>query len=540
MNRKTLALIGLIIILAAVLRIVHLSSVPIAPYWEEAALGYDAFSIAQTGKDCHGNSFPLLAFSSFGDYKPSLYFYAVAPFTKLFGLGTFAVRFPSVLAGIGTLICIFIIGKKLFSQEIGLIAAFLFAIQPWNMHISRVGFETNLATFLITLGVLCVVMAREKIWYLLLSALCFGLSMYAYHSARIVAPLLGIATFLLMFFPFKKDFNKLVVAIIASVLLALAFSLPIFMNVKNPVVAQRAAETSIFSDLKIIKESNLLKEEDGNTFLSRILHHRYVLFGEKILTNMSSNFRLDFLFLDGDENPRHQTGEFGLLYHWDFISICVGLYLILKNRSNKHILLVLWMLIASIPPALTTVSPHTLRFLSASPAFSLVSALGLWQIIQSLKMLKQTYLRAAISLAIIVVILVELAAYVDYYFRFYPQLSASEWQYGYEELYKVLRENKGPTEQVYVTREQGRPAMYYAFYDKLDPVFVQSQSQIVPKDQQELLKIGDYTFIDEIPQTLTKGLYASSPDHLPEKANLLHQIVLPNGKVIWNVWRPND
>jgi len=84
-----------VLILAAVLRFYHLGFNPPSPYWEEAALGYDAYSILKTGKDFHGHSWPLIAFESFGDYKPSLYFYATVPSVAIFGLNTFAVRFPS-------------------------------------------------------------------------------------------------------------------------------------------------------------------------------------------------------------------------------------------------------------------------------------------------------------------------------------------------------------------------------------------------------------------------------------------------------------
>src|SRR3989339_2916 len=161
--KKILIILVIIGLLAFFLRSFRLSSIPISPYWEEIAIGYDAYSILKTGKDHHGNSFPILAFPSFGDYKPSLYFYSVVPFIKLFGLDVVAVRFPSVLAGVATVLCLFFLGKELFSKKVGLAAALFYAIQPWSMHISRVGFETNLATFFITLGVLLTVKSRKKI-----------------------------------------------------------------------------------------------------------------------------------------------------------------------------------------------------------------------------------------------------------------------------------------------------------------------------------------------------------------------------------------
>src|SRR5687768_9057768 len=90
--------IGVILLLAFFLRVYNITQQ--TPYWEEVALGYDAYSILKTGKDHHGNSWPIVAFESFGDWKPSFYFYAIVPFVQLFGLNLLAVRMPSVLSGI--------------------------------------------------------------------------------------------------------------------------------------------------------------------------------------------------------------------------------------------------------------------------------------------------------------------------------------------------------------------------------------------------------------------------------------------------------
>ena len=433
------------------------------------------------------------------------------------------------------MLCLFFLGKELFSKKVGLAAALFYAIQPWSMHISRVGFETNLATFFITLGVLLTVKSRKKIWYLLPAALFFILAMYTYHAARIVSPLLGAFVAILSIQANKQDTRKKVVAIVVSITVAIVCMLPILINMRNPVVAQRAAETSIFSDLSMIKESNLLKEEDSNSLFSRIVHHRYMLFSEKIIQNIAKNFNLSFLFLAGDDNLRHQTGEFGLLYHWEFFVIVVGIYLAMKKKNYSFAILVLWILIAVLPPAVTTVSPHTLRFLSASPAFSLFSAVGVVFLLESVRQYKR--IGKIVVLLFAAIIIGEFVMYSDYYFRFYATASASEWQYGYKELYSSLKELQKENEQVFVTREQGRPAMYYAFFNSIDPEFVQSESKTVPKDQQELLQLGTYSFVDAISQTPDNGLYATSPDHKPEQAVLLKEISLPDGKVIWNIWR---
>ena len=59
MKKLDKLLLSLILLLAIFLRFFNLSNNPPSLYWEEAALGYDAYSILKTGKDFHGH----LAFS---------------------------------------------------------------------------------------------------------------------------------------------------------------------------------------------------------------------------------------------------------------------------------------------------------------------------------------------------------------------------------------------------------------------------------------------------------------------------------------------
>src|SRR3989338_7228573 len=71
-----------IIILAALLRLLWLGSIPAGIYADEASSGYDAFSLLHTGSDRHGEFLPLL-FRSFGDYIPPVYNYSIIPFAAL-------------------------------------------------------------------------------------------------------------------------------------------------------------------------------------------------------------------------------------------------------------------------------------------------------------------------------------------------------------------------------------------------------------------------------------------------------------------------
>ncbi len=136
----------LIILLAGLLRIPAIGEYPAGLNADEAAIGYNSYSLLQTGKDEYGNSWPL-SFVSFGDYKPGLYFYMVMPFIAALGINEFAVRLPSALFGIGTVLLVYFLAKELFNQKgAALASALLLAITPWHIHFSRGSWETNAAT----------------------------------------------------------------------------------------------------------------------------------------------------------------------------------------------------------------------------------------------------------------------------------------------------------------------------------------------------------------------------------------------------------
>src|SRR3989304_6899932 len=88
-----------VLILAAVLRFYRTGEYPAGFNADEAALGYNAYSLLLTGKDEHGHPWPV-NLESFGDFKPAGYTYLLLPFVKIFGLTEFAVRLPSVIFGI--------------------------------------------------------------------------------------------------------------------------------------------------------------------------------------------------------------------------------------------------------------------------------------------------------------------------------------------------------------------------------------------------------------------------------------------------------
>ena len=199
---KKIIIFVFILVLAIFLRFWNLAKVPPSPDWDEATIGWNAYSILKTGKDEYGVKFPL-TFRSFDDYKPPLYFYLTIPPIIIFGVNLLAVRLASAIFGVIGVIGVYFLIKILFKKEnLALLSMFFMAISPWHLQFSRIAFEANVALAWEILGTVFFLKAMEKKKFLLFfSALFFGLALYTYHSARVFVPFI---VFLLTITYFKR------------------------------------------------------------------------------------------------------------------------------------------------------------------------------------------------------------------------------------------------------------------------------------------------------------------------------------------------
>jgi len=505
-------------------RLYKVTDSPPSPYWEEAALGYDAYSISETGRDHHGNSYPLVAFESFGDWKPAGYFYAIVPFIKLFGLSVLSVRLPSVIAGTGIVMAIGWLAwlftdqlKDSQGKKLVIISMLLASISPWLIQFSRAGWEVNLATFSVIMGInfgwasVSKLKNKANFIFLILSVLFFVDSMYVYHAARVISPLLGLflgLRYLIFSFQKDKDMKRLFLqsSIIVGLLLILLF--PFIRAWGSPVLGQRAAETTIFSDISIIESSNYFKDLYSNAWWTRFTFHRIFFYLGVIASQFFAHFNISYLFVAGDAIARHSSQYFGLFYPFEALFLLIGSWFLLKYLSkDKKAFLLFWIIVGVLPAAISTPVPHALRTLPIAPAMMILTSFGAWKFHEFLSERIHCFIKGIKEFRKKILWLVISGAYLLSFVGFYrhllfvyPNQFASDWQFGYEQMISEVETLKkdNPELPAYITRQQGRPAMYYWFYTKTDPKLVQRADETSKQDQGEYLEFENIKFVNSI------------------------------------------
>jgi 4-amino-4-deoxy-L-arabinose transferase-like glycosyltransferase len=134
---KWVFIIGVVILgLAFYLRIYNLTILPV--FADEAI--YIRWSQVMRAE-------PTLRFVPLSDGKQPLFMWLSIPFLKLFSDPVFAGRFTSVLAGMGTLLGIFLLSYSLFkSKKVALISSFFYALSPFSVFFDRMALVDPLLT----------------------------------------------------------------------------------------------------------------------------------------------------------------------------------------------------------------------------------------------------------------------------------------------------------------------------------------------------------------------------------------------------------
>jgi 4-amino-4-deoxy-L-arabinose transferase-like glycosyltransferase len=482
-KKSWILLIGILVI-ASVLRLYQIGSVPPSPDWDEAALGYNAYSVMTTGRDEYGKFMPIVL-QSFDDYKPALYAYSIIPFIPLFGVDIISVRLPSALFGILTVLATYFLVHELFKRKsIALIVTFLLAISPWHIQFSRVAFEANTGLAFNIFAALFFVKGLKKPWLLVLSALFMGLNLSIYQSDKIFTPLLAMSLVLIYW---KQLFVVPKKYLITAFLVGLIVVLPLLSYlVTNKQALARAQGVSLFSDpVTLLLESHrkLADDKNNGNIIGVLFHNRRIIFGQEMILAYISHYDFKWLFVEGDLK-RHHAPEISQLYLWELPFLLIGIYALLffKFPTKTKILIFTWFLIAPIPASFTTGVPHAVRTLNFLPTFQIFVAIGLIAVYQfSIKYKRSSKTFAIVHLPLAFIYLLfavfNFMYYLNQYFVQQNYFASHDWQYGYKEVVAYVKSVEHKYDKIVVSDavSMEQSYMFFLFYLQYSPAAYQQE-----------------------------------------------------------------
>ena len=498
---------ALILLVAASLRFYQLAVVPHGMTWDEAAIGYTGFAIFNTRRDEWLHRLPV-SFMSFGDYKAPFAIYLNGLFTAVFGMNLWAVRLPFALFSIAAIAGMMLLTEKISHKKWALAAGILMTFSPWHIHYSRAGFESgmSLAFFIWSLYFLLkyIKASQKKFLDIGLAVVSATISIYTYHSAKLVVPLV-IATLLIAH---RKLIAKQLWQLIVAGGLGILLISPMIWDSITGKGLERLG-TTILDELSGLKLIKTIAEQ----FLAH-LSPQFLLFGETTTL-------------------RHGDGMWGVLLPTTFILVILGIIFGLKIFKTKinHSMFFLGLtivLVGLFPAALGEEIPHSNRALLALPGFILLAVFCLKELVSKIN--KPVILKSVFG-TLFLAHFIFFIAYISSYFTSFAAQSAPEFKDGYLEAFEYIVPYEKDINKIIFTSDYGQPYIYALFVRKTNPIWYQGGSLIKYEFKDEI-NVGDLSRENAI-------IVASNEDKInPERADKL--IYGSDGEIRFMIYLPKN
>ena len=356
-----------IIIIASFLRLYNIADLPPGLYPDEAMNGNNALeALSPDGQ--------FKWFYPENNGREGLFMNIQALSIALFGNFPWALRLPSAIFGILTVLGLYLCVKELINyastkidekikNNIAILSSFFLATSFWHINFSRIGFRAIMAPFFIVFALYFLFRSFNRNHSLgsgISAGLFFGLGFHSYIAFRGL-PILILIVFIIDWFKNKEWQIRKKILLVASgyTLMAIIVFAPLgYHFIKNPQdFMGRTSEVSIFSSKTAVKDLALNIAKTAGMF----------------------NF-------SGDYNWRHNYAgkpelfwPVGILF---LTGVILGIIKFFIDSDDKKLfgILFAWISVAALPVVISNEGiPHALRaIIMIPPVFILAGIGGVW------------------------------------------------------------------------------------------------------------------------------------------------------------------
>lgn len=347
----TWAILLAVTFLGAMMRLVELGEIPPGLYHDEAFNGLDAYRVLAGER-------PIFFAANNG--REPFFLYLMALSIRLLGRTPIAVRLPAAILGTLLVPATFLLARTLFNRWVGLWSAFLIAVLPWPVNLSRIGLRAISLPLVLTLAVWTWWPVRASQTRLgraqqAIGGALFGLTLYTYTASRFVV-VIALIYVLYQWLTERKPLKDVIGPLSRPTLTAFLVATPLlWYGVTHPdIFVQRPAQVSVLNPA--INGGDLWGMLTGN------------------LLRAAGMF-----FYRGDFIPRHNVPLRPLFDPLMGILFLIGtgwaIWQVRRDRAAGLVLI--WVAVMLIPTVLAEDCPHFLRAVGVLPAAAILPALGL-------------------------------------------------------------------------------------------------------------------------------------------------------------------
>lgn len=514
-------------LIGLILRVFWLQNYPIGFTPDEAAFGYNAYSLINTGRDEWGKPFWSLFtqnMESFGDFKLPIYTFFSTVTVYLLGLNEVSTRLPNAVLGSMAIPVIYILSRQLFktNKSVAIFSAFFFALSPWSIQLSRGAFEANLVTLFFPLFL--TLYLKKKYGY---SLLILSLNFYSYHTARYISLLV---TPLLFFIKPKK------ILLLFIIFLPGLFSL--FFSGGNRV-----------SDISIMSPTDNWKSVSDRRFnavinglpdqVARVFSNKPISVIQDFTNRYLTYFSPQFLFTSGSAETTYgmQPGR-GVLFLIQLPLLVLFVVQFVKRPAKSSLLLIFFIFLSPIAASLSKGPGYAANRASLLiPFINIASAVGV-----SFLLNKFQSKNKILCLLISIVFISSSIFFLESYIYHSPKQLAPGMLYGYREIFSRTQQYFNEYDEVRISRSLSEPHIYLAFYSQMPPRIYQKYSpdwEVYSKtglkflDQLDGYRLNKFKFgnIKYDEPVEKKTLYIGKPEDFPSDTKYTIEIFYPDTKV---------
>lgn len=478
-----------ILLFAFFLRSIALSTVPVGISDDELGFVLNAKSVAYTGSNISGAWSPFHFPANPNEFPQSETLYTLLiPFIAPFHFSFFLARLPFVISNIILIYVIYALLSRYLSKRWGLVVAFLFAINPWNIMFARTSFEAPVSVMFLFLSL--IMLTRLSRWKMLWATIPLFLAFTTYMGTKILFIPFVIGLLAYSFFAvYRKKY--LVQHIIIGLFSLLLFGSFIVL-LPNMGISKRNNELATINSTAIKTQVDEERKDVVTNPFSPIFSNKYIIYSRTIIEKYFKTFSPDFLFTNGEARSTFSLHSHGYFYYIDALFIlfgCIGLFL--KKRSFFTVLFY-FLLLAPLPVVANQLDNGfaALRGVLLFPVLTIFSGCGIAYMYEVISRRMKPYY-------VILVISIYTVSFLNFgyiYFFRNPIVNAEAYSYSRRVLTKYLSLADNQKQKTIVIAGNPRDIFQHFLFES-DSYTKQNAMMIRQQFQHQQYSFGSIQFI---------------------------------------------